>query len=65
MPVLQYRCTQCQKEFEELVKDCAEEVLCPECGTKAERSWSGRVYSSTGKPAKKCSGRCSTCSGCK
>ena len=34
MPILQYRCTACQKEFEELVKNCNEEVACPDCGKK-------------------------------
>lgn len=65
MPVLEYRCTVCEKEFEELVKDCREEVVCPDCGKKAERVWSGKVYSATGKPAAHCGGNCKTCSGCK
>ena len=64
MPVLQYKCPKCNKEFEELVKDCFEEVTCPDCNQKAERCWSGKMYSSTGKPPKHCSGNCSTCSGC-
>ena len=64
MPVLQYRCKACNKEFEELVKDCNEEVFCPDCGKTAERDWSGKVYSATGKPAKQCGGNCKTCSGC-
>ena len=64
MPILQYRCTACNQEFEELVKSCTEEVLCPDCGKRAERDWAGKVYSATGKPVKKCSGNCKTCSGC-
>jgi len=65
MPVLQYRCPSCGKEFEELVKHCEEEVKCPACNAVAEREWAGKVYSATGKPAKNCSGHCATCGGCK
>lgn len=64
MPILEYKCSACGKEFEELVKRCDEEVLCPDCGTKAERVWSGKVYSATGKTGKHCSGNCKTCPGC-
>lgn len=65
MPILQYRCAFCNKTFEELVKNHADEVLCPECKRPAERVWCGTVYSATGKPQKRCSGRCEGCSGCK
>lgn len=64
MPVLQYRCPNCGKQFEELVAKFDAPVSCPECGGKCERVWSGTVYSSTGKPPKKCNGKCSECSGC-
>ena len=64
MAVLQYKCPACGKEFEELVKSHEDAVPCPACGTKAERSWSGCMYSATGKQAKKCSGNCKTCGGC-
>lgn len=65
MPILQYRCEKCNKNFEELVKRFDETVLCPDCGEKAERSYCGEMFSSTGKPTKKCSGNCKTCGGCK
>ncbi len=66
MPILQYRCAQCGKEFEELVRRYdEEEVRCPACGEKAERSYSGEIFSATGKPGKHCSGNCKTCGGCK
>ncbi len=65
MPVFSYRCPVCGEEFEELVKKFDEAVKCPKCGAAAERSWSGCMYSATGKPAKKCSGKCSECDGCK
>ncbi len=65
MPFLQYKCEKCGKEFDELVKSFADEVLCPTCKTVAKRNYSGEVFSATGKPTKKCSGNCKTCSGCK
>ena len=65
MPIFQYKCPDCGKVFDELVKDCQAEAFCPDCHKKAERVWGGKMYSSTGKPAKKCSGNCSRCGGCK
>ncbi len=64
MPVLQYRCGKCGKNFEELVKRFDEKVVCPACGAPAERSYSGEMFSATGKPTRKCSGNCRTCGGC-
>ena len=54
-----------RKKFDELVGKYDESVRCPACGAQAEREWSGEMFSATGKPAKKCSGHCATCSGCK
>ncbi|MCM1545699.1 MAG: zinc ribbon domain-containing protein [Clostridiales bacterium] len=65
MPVLQYRCPACGKQFDELVKKFSDEVRCPDCGNVAIRQYSGEMYSSTGKPSKKCSGNCKTCGGCR
>ena len=48
MPLLQYRCPSCGKEFEELVKKFDDKVVCPDCGTAAERSYSGTMFSATG-----------------
>lgn len=64
MPILQYHCKNCNKDFEELVKRFDDEVACPVCKAKAERLYSGEIFSATGKPAKKCSGNCKTCKGC-
>ncbi|MCD7729396.1 MAG: zinc ribbon domain-containing protein [Clostridia bacterium] len=64
MPILQYKCKNCGKQFEELVKKYDEPVKCPDCGTLAERSYSGEMFSATGKQQKKCSGNCKTCRGC-
>jgi len=65
MPFLEYVCKSCNKTFGELVKRHDDPVKCPVCGKEAERLWSGEMYSATGKPAKKCSGHCATCDGCK
>ena len=65
MPIFEYRCTGCGKIFEELVKKFDEQVNCPDCGSAAEKRYCGQMYSATGKPAKKCSGNCKTCGGCK
>ena len=65
MPFLQYKCPDCGKLFDEYVKVYTDEVFCPNCKQKAVRSYSGEMLSATGKPTKKCSGNCKTCSGCK
>ena len=65
MPLLQYKCPRCGREFDELVKNHAEPAFCPDCGTQGVRSYSGAVLTSTGKTIKKCSGNCKTCGGCR
>ncbi len=64
MPVLQYVCKKCNKNFEELVKKYDDEVFCPVCGIKAERSYSGKMFSATGKTCNSCGGDCKNCGGC-
>lgn len=65
MPIFEYRCTACGKQFEELVKKYDDAVACPRCGGAAQRLYCGQMYSATGKQTKKCSGNCKTCGGCK
>ncbi len=65
MPILQYVCKNCNKRFEELVKSHLDPVVCPGCGSTAERCYSGEMFSATGKQTKKCNGNCKTCSGCR
>ena len=65
MPLLQYVCPSCKKQFDELVKRYDEKVFCPDCGKEAVRSYSGEMLTSTGKPQKHCTGNCKTCSGCR
>lgn len=64
MPLLQYKCTKCGKKFEELVKKYDVNVFCPLCGEKADRDYSGTMFSATGKTSVKCTGDCKTCPGC-
>lgn len=65
MPLLQYKCEQCGKRFDELVGSYKDEVKCPKCGGTTIRDYSGEMYSATGKTTKKCSGNCKTCGGCR
>lgn len=64
MAIFEYKCKSCGKIFEELVKKYDDEVVCPTCGKKAERNYSGKMYSSTGKAKGGCTGDCKTCGGC-
>ncbi|MBI5267047.1 MAG: zinc ribbon domain-containing protein [candidate division Zixibacteria bacterium] len=34
MPLYEYRCTNCDKKFEELVTGGSAEIVCPACGSK-------------------------------
>ncbi len=65
MPLYDFCCTKCGSCFEDLMKKPEDATVCPRCGGVAVRVWSGTMHSATGKPPKKCSGHCSTCSGCK
>ena len=65
MPLLQYKCKECGKRFDELVRVYTDKVVCPDCGGETERDYTGTMYSSTGAQSKKCSGNCKTCSGCR
>ncbi|MBN2124158.1 MAG: zinc ribbon domain-containing protein [Deltaproteobacteria bacterium] len=64
MPIYEYRCKKCNKEFEFLVLGNNDAVTCPECDTKrVERLMSSCSFKSGGdfSPAGGASG-CSTCS---
>ena len=52
MPFLQYKCKNCKKRFDELVKSHLDKVLCPDYGSETERDYSGEMYSATGKSSK-------------
>jgi putative FmdB family regulatory protein len=71
MPIYEYRCRACNKEFETIVFGSDEEVSCPECkGVDVERLMSACGFKSGGNftPSKGSSGcaSCSStnCSGC-
>ena len=64
MPLLDYKCPECKKEFSELVKNCEQEVLCPDYKVKAERIYYGKPAGTFGKKPSGCTGHCSTCGGC-
>ena len=64
MPILKYKCTDCDSVFEELVLNTNETVVCSNCkSTKLVRHYQGKCYSSPAKDGS-CSGNCSGCSGC-
>lgn len=47
MPMYEYRCGRCQKDFEELVYG-DEEIFCPKCGSKKVRKLMSRCSHRTG-----------------
>ena len=61
MPIFEFKCTKCGNVFDELVKTPEEKAFCPRCRSAAERSYSGKVYSATGKQSGGCGGNCSEC----
>lgn len=65
MPLLKYKCNNCDAVFEELIFG-EEEILCPKCKSKASRHYQGKCYFGTGAGSSGCSkSSCSGCSGCK
>jgi putative FmdB family regulatory protein len=63
MPLYEYECSGCGKEFEELVSRADEPVACPHCGAAdARRKLSRFAFkSSGGKMKTSVGGSCSTC----
>lgn len=72
MPIYEYKCTECNNEFECLIIGSDNDVSCPECsGEKVERLMSSCSfkssghYSSSAAPSGGCAGcassNCSTC----
>ena len=63
MPIYEYRCNQCQKEFEKLVFNTSEKIACPKCKSKkVNRVMSAFAFSSGGKFKSTASSSCGTCS---
>jgi putative FmdB family regulatory protein len=65
MPIYEYRCKKCRKEFECIVLGGGSAVSCPECnGKKVERLMSSCSFKSSGKyTSSSASSGCSTCGG--
>ncbi|MFP4213307.1 MAG: FmdB family zinc ribbon protein [Desulfohalobiaceae bacterium] len=51
MPIYEYVCNNCAKEFEELILDSQEQVLCPECGAGDARRMLSRCRTRMGGQA--------------
>ena len=73
MPLYEYECCSCGKEFEELVRNAEERVECPKCGkSKVVRKLSKFAFKCEGGSMRTTAGgggsACSTCrpgpSGC-
>ncbi len=70
MPIYEYRCSQCEHEFEKLVFNLSEKINCPQCKSKkVGRKMSAFAFSSGGKFKSTASSSCgscssSSCSGC-
>ena len=70
MPIYEFACQKCRKEFEELLFNTSETVRCPKCrSTRVKRLLSATAIKSSGKfkstaKAKGCSGCSGSCSGC-
>lgn len=65
MPIYEYRCQQCRREFEELVRGSRPQVKCPDCSSKkVQRLMSAAaVKTASGFRSTKPSGGCHSCSG--
>ena len=63
MPIYEYKCMECNSEFECLVIGSKDEVTCPDCqGDKVERMMSACSFKSSGNYSSSASS--SGCSGC-
>jgi putative FmdB family regulatory protein len=65
MPIYEYKCMNCDKEFEYLVLGSDSSVVCPECdGNKVKRKMSACSFKSSGSYSSPSSGSsgCASCS---
>jgi len=63
MPIYEYRCNKCHKEFECLVIGSNNSISCPACNDKGvERMMSACSFKSTGSYSSSSSSGCATCS---
>ena len=70
MPIYEFYCPRCEKDFETLVLGSDEKVVCPECSCEkverllsgfAHKSEGGKMVSSNSGCASCTSGSCSSC----
>jgi putative FmdB family regulatory protein len=63
MPIYEFYCNQCKNEFEKLVFNASEKIVCPQCKSKkVHRMMSSFAFSSGGKFNSTASSSCGTCS---
>ena len=62
MPLYEYHCAKCAKDFEELVIGSNPKVVCPKCGGKKVTKLMSRFAHKSGQKFSSSSG--SNCSGC-
>ena len=56
MALLQYKCTGCNLEFEQLVKDSLQDVFCPKCKEKQKGFIADKCFPQREKPPKNARG---------
>jgi putative FmdB family regulatory protein len=62
MPIYEYHCGQCKHEFEKLVFNSSEKIVCPKCKSKkVGRMMSAFAFSSGGKFKSTASSSCGSC----
>jgi len=62
MPIYEYHCGQCEHEFEKLVFNSSEKIVCPKCKSKkVGRMMSAFAFSSGGKFKSTASSSCGSC----
>jgi putative FmdB family regulatory protein len=62
MPIFEYTCLECKREFEEIVFNSSTDVLCPDCkSSNVEKKMSIFGFKSGGTYIGSSSTKCSTC----
>ena len=64
MPLLEFKCSKCGYETEELIKADGKYPNCPKCGQQLEQKYSGKLTVNYKNSCCGCSGNCSSCGGC-
>ena len=64
MPIYEFHCPQCDRDFETLVMRSDDKVCCPTCDSKkVRRLMSGFAHKSEGKMVSSGGGGCASCAG--